>query len=140
MAHYAFLNNNNIVTEVIVGVDENITQTDTDGTQVGGSELAWETWYAKFKEQPCKRTSYNTYSNVHTLGGVPFRGNFAQIGYTYDQAFDIFIPPKPNPSWKFNYEQAAWMAPIPKPAEEEDSVWLWSEPNLEWVKVTIPNT
>ena len=76
MAHYAFLDNNNIVTEVIVGIDETelIEGLDT------------ETWYANFKGQRCKRTSYN--------GNI--RKNFAGIGYTYNDGKDAFIAPKAN--------------------------------------------
>jgi len=74
MAHYAFLDNNNIVTEVIVGIDETETIEGLDT----------ETWYANFKGQTCKRTSYN--SNI--------RYNYAGIGYTYDETADAFITPK----------------------------------------------
>jgi hypothetical protein len=76
MAHYAFLDNNNIVTEVIVGIDE--TQT------IEG--LDTETWYGNFRGQVCKRTSYN--------GNI--RYNYAGIGYTYDEDANAFIAPKPN--------------------------------------------
>ena len=76
MAHYAFLNNNNIVTEVIVGIDEN--------QLIEG--LYPETWYGNFRGQVCKRTSYN--NNI--------RKNYAGIGYTYDAERDAFIAPKPN--------------------------------------------
>ena len=76
MAHYAFLNSNNIVTEVIVGIDE---------TQLIEG-LDTEIWYANFRGQTCKRTSYN--------GNI--RKNYAGIGYTYDSARDAFIPPKVN--------------------------------------------
>lgn len=74
MAHYAFLDENNIVTEVITGIDETelIEGLDT------------ETWYGNFRNQTCKRTSYN--------GNV--RKNYAGIGYTYDSVRDAFIPPK----------------------------------------------
>ncbi len=74
MAHYAFLDDNNLVTEVIVGVDEYITQTDSNGTDIGGSSEAWETWYGDFKGQVCRRTSYNG----------NYRKNYAGIGFTYD--------------------------------------------------------
>jgi hypothetical protein len=76
MAHYTFLDETNIVTEVIVGIDENelIEGLDT------------ETWYSNFRGQVCKRTSYN--------GKIRF--NFAGIGYTYDPIDDAFIPPMPN--------------------------------------------
>jgi hypothetical protein len=76
MAHYAFLNNNNIVTEVIVGIDE--TQS------IEG--LDTETWYGNFRGQTCKRTSYN--NNI--------RYNYAGINYKYDEVNDAFIAPKPN--------------------------------------------
>ena len=85
MAHYAFLDENNIVTEVITGVHEYITQIDVDGTEVGGSTEAWETFYGNFRGQVCKRTSYN--NNI--------RKNFAAVGYTYDPIRDAFIMPKP---------------------------------------------
>ena len=80
MAHYAFLNTNNIVTEVIPGVDENVIQTDLDGTQVGGTSEAWETFYGNFRGQVCKRTSYN--------GNI--RGKYAGIGDIYDPVDDVF--------------------------------------------------
>jgi hypothetical protein len=83
MAHYAFLDNNNVVTEVITGVDENIIQTDTDGIQVGGNTEAWETFYGNFRGQVCKRTSYN--------GNI--RGKYAGIGDTYDATNDVFVSP-----------------------------------------------
>ena len=83
MAHYAFLNENNIVTEVITGVDENVIQIDLDGTEVGGSSEAWETFYGNFRNQTCKRTSYN--------GNI--RGKYAGIGDYYDAEKDIFTTP-----------------------------------------------
>jgi hypothetical protein len=76
MAHYAFLDENNIVTEVIVGIDETETIEGLDT----------ETWYANFRGQNCKRTSYN--NNI--------RYNYAGIGYTYDEVNDAFIAPKPE--------------------------------------------
>ena len=91
MAHYAFLNSDNVVVRVIAGVDEDVTQIDTDGTEIGGSTEAWEEFY---ENQPwhegltCKRTSYNG----------NFRGIYAGIGYTYDSVNDVFVaPPAPEP-------------------------------------------
>ena len=90
MAHYAFLDSNNVVVKVITGVNETVTQIDTDGTEVGGSTEAWEQFY---ENQPwhsgltCKRTSYNN----------NFRGVYAGIGYTYDAVNDVFVaPPAPE--------------------------------------------
>lgn len=87
MAHYALINENNVVVHVITGVDENVIQTDLDGTHVGGSSEAWEEFYATrpwFDGFYCKRTSYN--------GKI--RKNYAGIGYSYDAQRDAFIPPK----------------------------------------------
>lgn len=102
MAHYAFLDENNIVTEVIVGRDENDTT---------GGVTDWEVWYGNFRGQVCKRTSYNTYAGQHSTGGVPFRKNYASIGFTYDAERDAFIPPRPDPTWIFNEETCRWDKP-----------------------------
>lgn len=96
MAHYAFLDENNIVTEVIVGKDE------------GENGIDWELWYAQFRDQVCKRTSYNTQGGVHLNGGTPFRKNYAGIGFTYDETRDAFIPPKPDGDWTLNENTCLW--------------------------------
>jgi hypothetical protein len=113
MAHYAFLDLNNIVTQVITGVDEEIIQTDLDGTQVGGSSEAWELFYGNIRNQVCKRTSYNG----------NYRKNYAGIGYKYDQERDAFIPPKPFNKWVLNEQTCVWEAPIPYPLDENQYVW-----------------
>lgn len=123
MAHYAFLDENNVVTEVITGVDENEL---IDG-------LDPETWYGNFRGQTCKRTSYNTIGNSHLANGAAFRKNFAGIGYVYDGEWDAFRPPQPYPSWKLNYHTFQWEPPIPMPSPTEGSIWVWSEINHEWV-------
>jgi len=122
MAHYAFLDNNNVVTEVITGVDENIIQTDTNGTQVGGNTEAWETFYGNFRGQVCKRTSYN--ANI--------RGKYAGIGDTYNAEEDIFIAPQPFPSW--TRSGSYWNPPIPMPTTEGKS-YYWSEDDLSWREI-----
>ncbi len=129
MAHYAFLDNNNIVTEVITGIDE--------AELIEG--LDPEIWYGNFRGQTCKRTSYNTWQNSHKTNGTPFRKNYASIGYTYDKDFDAFIPPKPYPSWKLNYQTFSWEAPIAKPDDTLEYVYQWSEINQEWIQVAIPS-
>ena len=131
MAHYALIDSNNIVVHVITGVDENIIQTDLDGTQVGGSSEAWEKFYEsqpQFSGLTCKRTSYN--NNI--------RANFAGVGFKYDGTFDIFIPKPLYPSWKFNYTTFQWEAPVAKPNEIEGYVYKWSEINKEWIQIAIP--
>jgi hypothetical protein len=119
MAHYAFLDENNIVTEVIVGKEE--------------SNFNWEQQYGLFRGQLCKRTSYNTIGGVHKLGGTPFRKNYAGIGYTYDQTKDAFIPPKPYNSWILNEQTCLWESPIPIPSDASiDKVYSWNETTQNW--------
>lgn len=127
MAHYAFLDENNIVTEVITGIDETELIEGLDP----------ETWYGNFRNQTCKRTSYNTIGGVNLVSGLPFRKNFAAIGYTYDKDWDAFRPPQPFPSWKLDYETFQWEPPIPMPPLVEGFRWRWGEINQEWVKVSL---
>jgi hypothetical protein len=91
MAHYAFLDNNNIVTEVIVGIDETETIEGLDT----------ETWYANFRGQTCKRTSYN--------GNI--RYNYAGVGFTYDATRDAFIAPEPDNAIGFDEDICRWITP-----------------------------
>jgi hypothetical protein len=81
------------------------------------------------------QTSYNTIGGVHTLGGAPLRGNYAGIGYTYDQANDVFYAPQPFPSWTISAPTWTWVAPKPMPTDGK--VYTWDEPNLSWVEVTV---
>jgi len=133
MAHYALLNADKKVIAVITGVDESITQTNTDGTLVGGSTEAWETFYAA---QPwhgavsCKRTSYNTSGGTHIGGGTPYRVNYAGIGYTYDTVRDAFIAAKPFASWVLNETTCSWAPSVARPATGQ---WMWDEASLSWV-------
>ena len=118
MAHYAFLNKNNVVTEVILGKNE--TEGDYD----------WEVYYGSKRGQVCKRTSYNTRGGEHVNGGTPFRKNYAGIGYTYDESLDAFIPPKPFDSWTLNNDTALWEAPTPMP--DDGQVYRWNEDTTSW--------
>lgn len=99
MAHYAFLNDENMVVQVITGKDED--------TKPNGFD-SWEDYYANLIGLRCVRTSFNTYMNQHNDGGVPFRGNFANYGHTYDEVRDVFIPPKPGENWVLNEETFSW--------------------------------
>jgi hypothetical protein len=110
MAHYAFLDDNNIVTEVIVGIDETETIEGLDT----------ETWYGNFRGQVCKRTSYNG----------NYRYNYAGIGYSYDSIRNAFIPPKPFDSWTLNEENCQWESPTPCP--EDENSYTWNESTLSW--------
>jgi hypothetical protein len=111
MAHYAFLDENNVVTEVITGVDETELIEGLDP----------ETWYANFRNQACKRTSYNAATNG-------FRKQYAGIGFTYDDDADEFVAPQPFGSWSLDANND-WQPPTPKPEGEFD----WDEDLLSWV-------
>ena len=113
MAHYAFLNDNNIVTEVIVGKDE----TDTTHN--------WEEFYGEIRNQTCKRTSYNTIANAHNNGGVALRGNYASVGYTYDAVNDVFYAPQPYASWTLDTNTWYWVCPLTYP--NDGKVYYWNE-------------
>ena len=119
MAHYAFLDDNNIVTEVIVGRNE-------DEVVDGISD--WETYYGNIRGQRCVRTSYN--ANI--------RKNYAGIGFRYDDDLDAFIPPQPFASWLLNEETAQWEAPVPYP--EGDLMYSWDEELGDWEAVIFPPT
>jgi len=111
MAHYALLNNANIVQKVIVGIDE--TDTDTLPNEFS----SWEDFYADQQGYPkCKRTSYNTNNNAHSGDGTPFRGNYAGVGYTYDEDNDVFLKPQPYGSWVLD-SNLIWKPPIELPSD-----------------------
>tara|TARA_R100001509_G_C4861643_1_gene213595 strand:- start:51 stop:458 length:408 start_codon:yes stop_codon:yes gene_type:complete len=115
MAHYAFLDSNSIVTNVIVGKDE------TESTPEGFD--SWEEFYANEVGQNCKRTSYNTRGNTHKLDGTPFRGNYAGKGFIYDDVNDVFIEPQPYASWSLNESTWLWEAPIDYPDDGKGYYW-----------------
>ena len=118
MAHYAILNAQNVVTQVIVGKDEGEPGPD-------GQPMDWEAYYGG------KRTSYNTQGGVHSGGGTPFRKNYAGVGFTYDPARDSFIPPNPGyPSWTLDEATCQWVPPVPMP---QDGLYVWNEEQQEWV-------
>jgi hypothetical protein len=108
MAHYAFLDENNVVTEVITGIDE---------TQLIEG-LDTETWYGNFRGQVCKRTSYH--NNI--------RGIYAGIGMLYNADEDIFVLPQPYPSW--TREGSFWYPPVPYPTD--GGYYTWNEATQSW--------
>ena len=118
MAHYAFLDENNIVTEVIVGIDET--------ELIEGKDP--EAWYSEFRGQASKRTSYN--------GNI--RKNYAGIGFTYDFERDAFIAPKPFDSWQLDEETCRWFAPVPYPTD--GVIYTWNEDKLDWEAVIYDNS
>jgi hypothetical protein len=114
MAHYAWIDSNNIVINVTVGVDETelINGLDT------------ETFYSQATGYNIKRTSYN--------GNI--RKNYAGIGYTYDATRDAFIAPKPFNSWVLDEAICQWQAPTPYPTDGKS--YYWSEDDLSWKEIT----
>jgi hypothetical protein len=108
MAHYAFLNSDNVITEIIVGKDETDTSQD------------WEQFYGEIRNQVCKRTSYN--NNI--------RKNYAGIGYTYDAERDAFIPPKPYASWILDETTCQWTSSTPYP--NDGNRYWWNEEKMSW--------
>jgi hypothetical protein len=122
MAHYAYLDGDSIVTQVIVGKDE------------GEDGIDWEAYYGAV------RTSYNTHGGQHANGGTPFRYNYAGIGFTFSESPEwagqggAFIPPQPFPSWVLNPDTALWGAPVPYPTDGKE--YVWDESTVSWVEVT----
>ena len=111
MAHYAMLDDNNVVVQVIVGIEND--------------ERDWEDYYGG------KRTSYNTQGGVHSGGGTPFRKNYAGIGYIYDSVRDAFYEPQPYPSWTLNTDSCVWEPPTEMP--DDDNMYRWDEDTTSWV-------
>jgi hypothetical protein len=116
MAHFAQLDENNIVVQVIVGVDE-----PHDGEAI----------YAETTGKVWKKTSYNTLGGVHLLGGTPFRKNYAGIGYTYDPDRDAFIEPQPFQSWILDEQTCKWNPPKPMPNDGKQYIWV--EQAKDWI-------
>ena len=121
MAHFAEIDENNVVTRVIVVSNDDCAGGDFPESDAPGAAfchgLLGGTW---------KQTSYNN----------NFRKRYAGIGYTYDADLDAFIAPQPFPSWILDPETADWVAPVPRPAE---GLWTWNEGAQQWDEVTLPS-
>ena len=120
MAHFAKIDENNIVVQVVPGPDNWLTSED----KLPG------TWI---------QTSYNTKNGVHydpqtntPDDGTPLRKNYAGLGYTYDEQRDAFIPPKPQASWILNEETCDWEAPIALPEDSDEVEYQWNEETQSW--------
>jgi hypothetical protein len=118
MAHFAEIDQNNIVVRVLVVANEN----ETNGQDYLANQLnLGGTWI---------QTSYNTRGGIHLNGGVALRKNFAGVGFFYDPIRDAFIAPQPYPSWVLDDETCQWKAPVPHPAD--GVFYLWNEELLTW--------
>ena len=117
MAHFAQLDENNIVTQVLV-IEQDVIDTGLFG-----------------EPSSFVQTSYNTHGGVHTLGGTPLRKNYAGIGYTYDSTRDAFIAPQPYNSWTLNEDSCVWEAPTAMPTDGK--LYIWDEATTSWVENNI---
>tara|TARA_R100000900_G_C3217957_1_gene140162 strand:+ start:105 stop:479 length:375 start_codon:yes stop_codon:yes gene_type:complete len=124
MAHFAKINDSNIVEQVIVVSNDVATSESAGVTFINNLYGTSDTW---------KQTSYNTYGNVHSLGGTAFRGNYAGTGYTYDASNDVFIAPKPYNSWILNDSTYLWEAPVDRP--DDGKIYAWNESKLQWEEI-----
>ena len=130
MAHYAYLDEDNKVIEVIVGKDEN-----EDG-------LDWEEQYALVRgldKSRVKRCSYNTYQGEHLYGGTPYRKNYPGFGYTYDVVRDAFIPPKKphQANYVLDEGKCIWIPPVPRPANLTSENVYYNPLSNAWEEFSI---
>jgi len=129
MAHFAKIGPGNIVLRVHA-----IHNTEAS-TEEAGQEFLRRTHKNK---DTYKQTSYNTRGGDHLLGGTPFRKNYAGRGYTYDEAKDAFIAPRPYPSWILNETTCVWEAPVAIPTEPtEEKEYKWNESITNWEESII---
>ena len=129
MASFVKLENGVVVQGIVVSnqdtADEHGVENEAKGIAFCANLLGG-TW---------KQTSYNTQAGQHTLGGTPFRKNYAGIGYTYDETLDAFVPPKPFASWVLDTDKAQWKAPVDMPVD--DKRYAWNEDTLAWVEAPV---
>ena len=118
MSHFAQIDENNIVTRVLV-IEQDVVDSGLFGDP--------STWI---------QTSFNTYGGVHQLGGTPLRKNYAGMGFKYDAERDAFIEPKPYASWILNEDTCLWEALTPMPVEE-GKIFGWNEETLSWIEYTL---
>lgn len=125
MAHFAEIDENNIVIRTIVIPDEEEHRGQEFCADVLGLGGTW------------LKTSYNTIGGKHVNGGTPFRLNYAIIGGKYDPELDGFIDIQPFNSWVLDKSTGFWVAPIPKPADKIDATFIWDETNLKWKPIPL---
>ena len=124
MAHFAKIGTGNIVLRV------HTIHNNEAPTEEAGQEFLRTTHKNK---DTYKQTSYNTQGGVHLLGGTPFRKNYAGRNYTFDEARDAFIPPKPYPSWTLNETTCLWDAPTPALGDGKN--YNWNESTKSWDEI-----
>lgn len=125
MAHFAEIDENNIVIRVLVVPDEEEHRGHEFLSQdlgLGGNWL---------------KTSYNTFMGEHLMGGTPYRLNYAASGSIYDPELDAFMLPQPFPSFTLDTQTGAWIPPVPMPENTETHYHIWNEENLNWDMIEI---
>lgn len=124
MAHFAELDENNVVKRVIVVANK-------DTADVNGVEQEW------IGQAFCVRLFGGTWKQTSYHGNI--RKNYAGIGFTYDAVLDAFVPPQPYPSWTLNPDTALWEPPVPMPEDadtgEPPKMYSWDEATQSWVEV-----
>ena len=130
MAHFAKINQNNIVVTVNVVHNNELLVDGVENEQKGIDFLNTlfntnDNW---------KQTSYNTFGGIHRLGGTPFRKNHAGVGFTYDEGRDAFIAPQSYPSWTLNEDTCCWEAPVAYP--DDGKKYNWNEEITNWEEIT----
>lgn len=129
MANFAQLDENNNVINVIVVSNNDILVDGIENEQKG-----IEFCQALLPGTRWKQTSYNTYAGKHSTDGIPFRKNYAGIGFIYDTERDAFIPPKPFNSWTLVESTCQWEPPVQY--RMDGKTYSWDEDILDWVEVT----
>jgi len=123
MSHFAYVDENNVVTNVLV------IEQDVIDTGAFGDPACWV------------KTSYNTMGGVHygpdgkPDGNAPLRKNFAGVGFIYDPARDAFMAKQPYPSWLLDEDTCQWVPPTPYPSD--GNLYTWDEETLSWVQVNV---
>lgn len=125
MTHrYACLDENNIVTHV--------TGAPSEPIMIDGVEIAIEAYYETLFNCRIVKDDEDMLGGIHLQGGTSFRKNAANVGFTYDEQRDAFIPPQPFPSWTLNEDTCQWDAPTPYPTDNTKPYW-WDENTLAWI-------
>ena len=136
MAHFAKISEENEVLQVLSM--EDVHTADSEGVETESIGQQYLETHNNWPAHLWIQTSYNTHLNQHILGGTPFRGNYASVGYEWDQANNIFWTQKPYTSWVKNTTTASWDSPIgaaPELTEEEATAnkrYYWNEANQSW--------
>jgi hypothetical protein len=121
MAHFAQLDENNVVTQVIVVGNKDCS--DANGVEKESIGIAF-----------CERLLGGTWKQTSYNGNI--RKNYAGIGYTYNADIDAFVPPQPFASWTLNNDTAQWEAPTPMP--DDGKMYNWDEATTSWVEIEMP--